>query len=1135
MEHVYYHLHTLDAKKILNDGYQVLTEANGNYTVEFRCNFAEGEIAREMIRSTDSFGSNALFYQMEMVLGISGVDEARLQHHLLFLDFLDTFNKGVHFLEMDVSKSLGEAELKGDAGLPFRIANLFSKGLWITFDGKDWIHFVPFDKSNSMARHSRISFVDDSVKEKLDRRLLLDIDFSRINLIPSKYYAYRGLYMSTAYRIEEDESFCLDQETVIVLPDEKREIMQPVFTEKSKKLGDTEELEFGIEKKSIEMEFYDGEGLISPSYARYVSNILQSIHGFKRPSHSFQIRMPFTKGMLHEVDFDHFFSEIAGRNTPLFVKDVFGIRRDLRKARIILTKSMFKCCKWLKEWGDIADIEDEMKYFFDKMKQYGHAFYVTGTDARLSNGGTVRMNYQFWSTLAICPEDFTSILKDHVNTIDAIAELRDGGAVKAGLFSMSEAEIPEVNIDDYAPEDEEENLEEDSGEREKCLRAFGKNPAFLKDSKVREVLDEMRKTRARNLCTGRIEVSGEQRYLSRDLMRMMLFILWHSAKDDGKLREALKTKWGEISKECLFRSSRHFYMPEGRIRLKADKYYAFFRSPHLSRHEQCILRPFIKADGMYERYFSHLRGVVMVSQESFVPMMLGGADFDGDLVKIVSDQRIVNAVKRGAYEGKGKKKREFERKAVLPVIQIPSRSGKTCFTPSTIPFEVIANTFSNQVGQISNLAVKIAKKEYGTEAEKTGDCRNKCAECTIVTGMEIDAAKTGFHPTKNIEKLKKLGDKKSLYLEIKEKMAALSQDNFFTPYVKEEKHGTLSLYRGNPGKKNLKPVLKEIPIYEENAEIANIDRLPGAYLKYVQKVNQGKEEKKANPEGRRVRAEAICFSFQENTGWKEGLDTEKKNKVRLLMEAYQKIRSRDYNLKNFRRMNKDSTYLGYIYKILQIQYDSFHQLLPCGMEVETAYSQTYMVIREFLGDSAHVTEALERMAKERWHFTAKDKRPLKLATILGDGVELPKATLELLSNFRNNGFMLLYYLLKEMQSRWNEGIDAESYKQNIEKAEQKDEDNPYLQLLEEIYGRNLKKNSTWKVWHREIILACRDILKDILGGWNPKTALKYVFACPQAYRRNFLWNVFTEKELLMEISPRSLHKDSCEEAQTYVR
>ena len=142
MEHMHYHLHTLNAKKILNDGYQVLPGANGNYTVEFRCNFAEGEIAREMIRSTDSFGSNALFYQMEMVLGVSGANEACLQHHLIFLDFLDTFNRGEHFLEMDAGKSLGEAELKGDAGLPFRLAHLFSQGLWLTFDGKEWSNHV---------------------------------------------------------------------------------------------------------------------------------------------------------------------------------------------------------------------------------------------------------------------------------------------------------------------------------------------------------------------------------------------------------------------------------------------------------------------------------------------------------------------------------------------------------------------------------------------------------------------------------------------------------------------------------------------------------------------------------------------------------------------------------------------------------------------------------------------------------------------------------------------------------------------------------------------------------------------------------------------------------------------------------
>lgn len=39
--------------------------------------------------------------------------------------------------------------------------------------------------------------------------------------------------------------------------------------------------------------------------------------------------------------------------------------------------------------------------------------------------------------------------------------------------------------------------------------------------------------------------------------------------------------------------------------------------------------------GYYQKYFGHLTGVVMVPRGSVVPLCLGGADFDGDLVSVI--------------------------------------------------------------------------------------------------------------------------------------------------------------------------------------------------------------------------------------------------------------------------------------------------------------------------------------------------------------------------------------------------------------------------------------------------------------------------------------------------------------------
>ena len=53
---------------------------------------------------------------------------------------------------------------------------------------------------------------------------------------------------------------------------------------------------------------------------------------------------------------------------------------------------------------------------------------------------------------------------------------------------------------------------------------------------------------------------------------------------------------------------------------------------------------------VYQKYFGKLTGIVMVPRGSVAPLCLGGADFDGDLVNVIFDQDVVNAVASGCYD-----------------------------------------------------------------------------------------------------------------------------------------------------------------------------------------------------------------------------------------------------------------------------------------------------------------------------------------------------------------------------------------------------------------------------------------------------------------------------------------------------
>ena len=72
------------------------------------------------------------------------------------------------------------------------------------------------------------------------------------------------------------------------------------------------------------------------------------------------------------------------------------------------------------------------------------------------------------------------------------------------------------------------------------------------------------------------------------------------------------------------------------------------------------------------------------------------------------------------------------------VIPSPGGQEKRTGVPKQIPYQVVKNTFSNRIGQISNLSIRISSAEYG---QTESDVAHSCAECTILTGLEIDAAK----------------------------------------------------------------------------------------------------------------------------------------------------------------------------------------------------------------------------------------------------------------------------------------------------------------------------------------------------------------------------------------------------------
>lgn len=443
----------------------------------------------------------------------------------------------------------------------------------------------------------------------------------------------------------------------------------------------------------FDLNVFDGEGLISKEFCEEIRTSLCHKLGNKKykDSTSFQIRLPYVKGMVHSCDLKYFFEEKGVR----FVEHTIysGTKKyDINNIKMILTESQFKLDGFIKDNGsdEIKDLSDYIKL----INKYNYSFGVI--DANKEEKSTCSLEYQFISTLPLNKDDITNIYKD----------------VK---FNINDECSKEKIIQSLKEEDTLSSNEE--------LRMYNLNPTFYfstqrYSSRKHKVFSRLKE----KALFSKFNVHGSRRYLSSNLLEL----LYHISFEDYKAYQ--DNEWLYINQ---------FYMP---THLNHNNYAVFLRSPHYSRNEIVFLnrRPFILQKEL-EKYFSHLTGVVMINPRSLSADRLGGADFDGDTVLVVNDKNIVTPVTRDLVSYVDK---DINYK-YLPC-KIPSLKGRSMnYTKYEDRLRCLQDTFSSRVGILSNEAISRAASVYSVSDI---NAHNKMAEYTILNGLEIDSAKTGKKP-----------------------------------------------------------------------------------------------------------------------------------------------------------------------------------------------------------------------------------------------------------------------------------------------------------------------------------------------------------------------------------------------------
>ena len=158
-----------------------------------------------------------------------------------------------------------------------------------------------------------LSFIQEDVFWKVTERIRLGMEITKCQL--SKLYAYNGLMLSDGIRVDginidkphrviavENPKFTVHDTNVITVEDDGTDNAVRRYHRVER-------------KESVEILGYDGEGVISKEFAKVINKKLNSEHT------SFQIRMPYIKGMLHQIDIHDFFKS-AGVAT---LTDIWGV------------------------------------------------------------------------------------------------------------------------------------------------------------------------------------------------------------------------------------------------------------------------------------------------------------------------------------------------------------------------------------------------------------------------------------------------------------------------------------------------------------------------------------------------------------------------------------------------------------------------------------------------------------------------------------------------------------------------------------------------------------------------------------------------------------------------------------------
>lgn len=439
------------------------------------------------------------------------------------------------------------------------------------------IKYVISERSASMVRQGMLSFVDESISEELNKRVSMDLDFSKKPVTISKYEAYRGLCLSSCHCLENWYPKIIvvpDYETII--PNQTiKYVYDKKINFKDRDTGkDREWIQKDIATKTtdIKINAFDGCGICHPSIMREFEKRI----GTDERINSIVLRAPYIKGCVHEMNYEDFYKE---RNVKS-IRDIWGKEYDVTPGSeplIIITESMYKGYKYFNYTGTYKD----WKKYWEIFRKYNNCIGVAKWNFTLDQEPLMtRVNYQVLQDLDLDFEDFKHLADDSIKWYEDI--INNGPIYTYCFLGISEDSVDEP-LNNYAA-------------------AIIRNPEMIKEQSVRDYLNNLLEKYRNEFKCGKLWINSTFKFLVPDMIALMEHI--GGLKVNG----------------CLARDE--FYSFDRRGVMNGER--LIERNPHICKSEHTILNAV--DNDLTKKYCSHLVNCAMINIKSITPQRLNGAD-----------------------------------------------------------------------------------------------------------------------------------------------------------------------------------------------------------------------------------------------------------------------------------------------------------------------------------------------------------------------------------------------------------------------------------------------------------------------------------------------------------------------------